>query len=47
MKSRKWDGWEHVARTGDRRGVSRLFVWKPDGKGPLGRRRLNEDNINL
>jgi hypothetical protein len=47
MKSRKMGWVEHVARTGDRRGVSRLFVWKPEGKGPLGRCTLNEDNIKL
>jgi hypothetical protein len=41
-------GWvEHVARIGDRRGVYRLFVGKREGKGPFGRRRLNEDNIKL
>jgi len=39
MKSRRiiWVG--HVARMGERRGVYRVFVRKPDGKRPLGRPR--------
>jgi hypothetical protein len=41
-------GWvDHVARIGDRRGVYRLFVGKPEAKGPFWRCRLNEDNIKL
>jgi hypothetical protein len=41
-------GWvEHVARIGDRRGVYRVFVGKPEGKGPIGKCRLNEDNIKF
>ena len=37
---------EYVARIGDKRGVYRFFVGKPERKGPLGRCRLNE-NIKL
>ena len=37
----------HVARMGDRRGVYRDLVEKPEGKRPLGRlRHRREDNIN-
>jgi len=46
MKSRgiRWAG--HVARMGERRGVYRVLVGKPEGKRPLGRpRRRGEDNI--
>jgi len=46
IKSRriKWAG--HVARMGERRGVFRVLVEKPEGKRPLGRpRRRWEDNI--
>jgi len=36
----------HVARMGERRGVYRVLVGKPEGKRPLGRpRRRWEDNI--
>ena len=40
IKSRRmrWAG--HVARTGERRGVYRGLVGKPEGKRPLGRPRL-------
>ena len=39
---------EHVARMGERRGVYRVLVRKPEGKRPLGRpRRKWEDNINM
>ena len=47
VKSRRmrWAG--HVARMGEGRGVHRILVWKPKGKGPLGRPRHRwEDNIN-
>ena len=38
----------HVARMGERRGVYRLLVRKPEGKRPLGRpRRGWEDNIKM
>ena len=41
-----WVG--HVARMGERRGVYRFLVWKPEGKRPLGRpRRRWEDNIKM
>jgi len=40
----RWAG--HVARMGERRGVYRVSVGKPEGKIPLGRpRRRWEDNI--
>jgi len=48
MKSRRmrWAG--HVARMGERRGVYRVLVRKPEGKRPLGRpRRRWEDNIKM
>jgi len=47
-KSRRmrWAG--HVARMGERKGVNRVLVGKPDGKIPLGRpRRRWEDNIKM
>ena len=38
----------HVARRGDRRGVFRVLVGKPEGKRPLGRpRRRWNDNIKI
>ena len=46
IKSRRmrWAG--HVACMEERRGVYRVLVGKPEGKGPLGRpRRRWEDNI--
>jgi len=48
IKSRRmrWAG--HVVRMGERRGVYRVLVWKPEGKRPLGRiRRRWEDNIKM
>jgi hypothetical protein len=48
IKSRriKWAG--HLARIGDRRGVYRGFVGKPEGKRPLGRpRRRRDDNMKM
>jgi len=48
IKSRKmrWAG--HVARMGERRGVHRVLVGKPEGKRPLGRpRRKWVDNIKM
>jgi len=48
IKSRimRWTG--HVARTGDRRGILRVLVGKPEGKRPLGRpRRRWKDNIKM
>jgi len=48
IKSRRmrWEG--HVARMGERRGVYRFLVGKPEGKRPLGRPRCRwEDNIKM
>ena len=48
IKSRRmrWAG--HVARIGEGRGVYRVLVGKPEGKGPLARpRRRWEDNIRI
>jgi len=48
IKSRRmrWAG--HVARVGNRRGVYRVLVGKPEEKGPFGRpRRRWEDNIKI
>ena len=48
IKSRRmrWAG--HVARMGERRGVCRGLLGKPEGKRPLGRRRHRwEDNIKM
>jgi len=48
IKSRRlgWAG--HVARMGNRRGVFKVLVGKPEGKRPLGRhRRRWEDNIKM
>ena len=42
----RWVG--HVARMGERRGVYRILVGKPEGKRPLGRpKRRWEDNIKM
>ena len=42
----RWEG--HVARMGERRGVYRVLVGKPEGKRPLWRlRRRWEDNIKM
>jgi len=42
----RWAG--HVARVGERRGVYRVLVGKPEGKSPLGRSRIRwEDNIKM
>ena len=42
----RWSG--HVASMGERRGVYRVWVGKPDGKRTLGRpRRRWEDNIKM
>ena len=48
IKSRiiRWVG--HVARMGERRGVYRVLVGRPEGKRPLGRPRHRwEDNIKM
>jgi hypothetical protein len=39
----KWAG--HIALTGERRGVYRVLVGKPDGKKPLGRPRRRWEDI--
>jgi len=43
----RWAG--HVACTGDRRGLLRVLVGKPEGKRPLGRprRRWEDDNNKM
>jgi len=42
----RWAG--HVARRGERRGIYRVLVGKPEGKGSLGRpRRRWKDNIKM
>jgi len=41
----RWAG--HVARMGERRGVYRILVRKPEGKRPLGSRRRWKDNIKM
>jgi len=48
IKSRimRWAG--HVERMGERRGIYRVLVDKPEGKRPLGRPRLRwDDNIRM
>ena len=48
IKSRRMRWAAHVARMGERRGVYRVLVGKPEGKRPLGRpRRRWEDNIKM
>jgi len=48
IKSRRMTWAGHVARMGERRGVYRVLVGKPEGKRPLGRpRRRWEDNIKM
>jgi len=48
IKSRRMRWAEQVARMGERRGVYRGFVGKPEGTRPLGRpRRSWEDNIKV
>jgi hypothetical protein len=45
-KVMRWAG--HVARMGERRGVYRVLVGKPEGKRSLGRRRCRyEDTIKM
>ena len=45
-KRMRWVG--HVARMGERTGVYRVFVGKPEGKRPLGGPRPRwEDNIKM
>jgi len=42
----RWAG--HLERTGERRGVYRILVARPEGRKPLGRpRRIWEDNVKM
>jgi len=46
LRRMRWAG--HVARMGERKGVHRVLVLKPEGKRPLGvSRRRWEDNIKM
>jgi hypothetical protein len=48
IKSRRMRWAVHIAPVGERRGVYRVFVGKPEGKRSLGRPRLRwEDNIKM
>jgi len=48
IKSRRMRWAEHVACMGERRGVYRILVGKPEGKRPLGRlSRRWENNIKM
>ena len=48
LKSGRMSWAWHVAGVGERRGVYRVMVGKPEGKRPLGRpRRRWEDNIKM
>ena len=48
IKSRRMRWVGHVARMGERRGVYRVLVGKPEGMRPLGRQRHRwEDNIKI
>ena len=48
IKSRRMRLAGHVARMGERRGIYRVLVGKPEGKRPLGRsKRRWEDNIKM
>jgi len=42
----RWTG--HVASMGERRGIYRVVMWKPEGKISIGRpRRRWEDNMKM
>jgi hypothetical protein len=46
LRKMRWAG--HVARRGEKRGVYRVLVGKPEGERPLGKpRRRWEDNIKM
>jgi hypothetical protein len=48
IKSRRMRWVWHVARMGEKKGVYRLLVGRPEGRRPLGRpRRRWEDNIKM
>ena len=44
-KRMRWEG--HVARMGERKGVYRVLVGKPEGKRPLRRPRRRWENIKM
>ena len=46
LRRMRWAG--HAARMGERRGIYRVFVGKPEGKRPLGRlKRRMENDIKM
>jgi len=48
IKSSRMRWTQHAAHMGERRGIYRVLVGKPDGKRPLGRTRHRwEDNIKM
>jgi hypothetical protein len=48
IKSRRMSRVGHVAHTGEKRGVYRVLVGKPEGKRPLGRHKCRwENNIKM
>ena len=48
MKPRKMRWLEHVAHIGQRKGICRVLVGKPEGKSPLGKPRHRwEDNFKV
>ena len=48
IKARRMRWAKHVARMGDRKGLNRVLVGKPEGESPFGRpRRKWEDNIKM
>jgi len=48
IKSRRMKWMGHVAHMGERRGIYRVLVGKPEGKRPLGRPRHRwEDDIKM
>ena len=48
IKSRRMIWAEHVTRMGERRGLYRVLMWKPERKIPLGRHRCRwYDNIKM
>jgi len=48
IKSRRMTWAGHVAHMGERRGIYRVFIQKPEGKSPLGRLRCRwEDSIKM
>jgi len=48
IKSRRMEWVGHISRMGERRGVYRVLMGKPEGKRPLGRLRFKwEDNIKM